>query len=66
MADDLSNLSTAAISPTGEALREFKHPPNKRQRERAKGTAIALESLAEEEPLEDAAAGEEHQLDVSA
>jgi len=67
MADDLSNISTAAISPAGEALREFKHPPNKRQRERAKGTPIALENLAEEEPIEDPAAGEEaHRLDVSA
>jgi hypothetical protein len=66
MADDLSNLSTFAISPAGEALREFKHLPDKRRRERAKGTPIALESLAEEEPIEDQAAGEKHQLDVSA
>jgi hypothetical protein len=66
MADDLSNISTAAISRADEALREFKHLPDKRRRERAKGTPIALECLAEEEPLEDQAAGEEHQLDVSA
>jgi hypothetical protein len=71
MADDLSNLSTAAISSVGEALREFKHPPDRRRRERAKGTPIALENLAEEESIEEliedpAATEEAHQLDVSA
>ncbi len=66
MADDLSNISTAAISSAGEALREFKHPPDKRQRQRSKGTQIALESPAEEELAEDSSAEEEHQLDVSA
>ena len=66
MADDLSSLSTAAISPAGEALREFKHLPEKRRRERPKGTPIALENLAEEEPIEDASIEEERLLDVSA
>ena len=66
MADDLSNISTIAISPAGESLREFKHLPDKRRRERAKGTPIALESSAEEDAIEDNAAKEEHQLDVSA
>jgi hypothetical protein len=60
MADDLSSISTLAISSAGEALREFKHPPEK-QRQRAKGPSIALENLAEEESVED-----EHLLDVSA
>ena len=71
MADDLSNLSTAAISPVGEALREFKYPPDKRRRERAKGNSIALENLAEEDSIEElieheSAEEEAHQLDVSA
>lgn len=66
MADDLSSISTVAISPAGEALREFKHLPDKRRRERAKGTPIALESSAEDEPMETESAEEAHQLDVSA
>ena len=66
MAYDLPNLSTAATSPAGEALREFKYPPNKRRREQAKGTPIALEDLAEEELVEDPAPAEAHQLDVRA
>jgi hypothetical protein len=66
MADDLSSISTVAISSAGEALREFKHPPEKR-RERAKGPSIALENLAEEESVEDETAEEEERLlDVSA
>lgn len=66
MADDLPSLSTVAISRADEALREFKHLPDKRRRERPKGTPIALDGLAEEEPIEDQAAEDEHQLDVSA
>jgi hypothetical protein len=66
MADDLSNISTVAISSAGEALREFKHLPDKRRRERPKGTPIALENLAEEELIEDDPAEEERLLDVSA
>jgi hypothetical protein len=66
MADDLSNISTVAISSTGEALREFKHLPDKRRRERPKGTSVALENLAEEESIEDDPAEEKRILDVSA
>jgi len=67
MADDLStNISTVALSSAGEALREFKHLPEKRRRKQAKGPQIALETLAEEEPIEDDSAGEERLLDVSA
>ncbi len=66
MADDLSNISTMAISSAGDALREFKHFPDKRRREQAKGTPIALENLAEEEPIEDDPAEEKRLLDVSA
>jgi len=66
MANDLSNISTVAISSAGEALREFKHLPNKRRREQPKGTPIALGNLAEDEPIEDDSAEEERLLDVSA